>query len=51
MKIPLVGHGPFAPKGECLPRPNRECPGEPTTKGKGGRAATAQDVDFGKDAI
>lgn len=45
MTIPLEGHGPFAPTSQLLPLPNRLCTG-PETKGRGGRAAKASDVDF-----
>lgn len=45
IKIPLVGHGPFSPKEQSLPRPNRLCAG-PETKGKCGRASRASDIDF-----
>jgi len=45
MKTRLEGHGPFAPDHQLLPRPNKPCAG-PETKGRGGRAANSEDVDF-----
>jgi hypothetical protein len=46
MGIPIQGHGPFAPKTQDLPKPNKECAGAPLSKGKGGRSAILDDVDF-----
>jgi hypothetical protein len=45
MTVPLLGHGPFAPKSSPLPLPNKPCDGNPLSKGKGGRAANINDVD------